>query len=86
MHSLVRTVFGRLKEINPEVEENKLRAPQGEGSSLEVKMNVEPPQNSHDDSLAPSASGEQHISNEQVPSPDPTRRFLFNALIYFNVS
>ncbi|GJJ12038.1 hypothetical protein Clacol_006279 [Clathrus columnatus] len=72
MHSLVRKAFGRLKELDPEVEENKLRTPEnGENVSLEVRMNVQSPQSFQaDSSPLPIPEGDV-TTNEPIPEAAP---------------
>lgn len=40
MHALVRTVFSRLHDLNPEIEEAKLRTNDEDAQESEIKMTV----------------------------------------------
>lgn len=70
MHALVRKVFGRLKELDPLVEESKLRISDSDLTSPEVKMNVQ----SSQDSQGNPTFVEEKTWNEQIQSPTQTRR------------
>jgi len=60
IHALVRKVFSRLKDLDPEKEERKVRPPEGELIKGDVKMSVQAMTSNNEGLLA------EHVTPEEV--------------------
>lgn len=66
MHALVRKVFSRLHELDPEEEESKLVVPEAE-TELELKMSVKAEEAvAVGDTPAPTTTGEQGLPSDPI--------------------
>lgn len=63
MHALVRQVFSRLKNLDPQGEESKMRPPEGEMSKGDVKMSVQAVRSNSEALLA------KHVTPEATTHP-----------------
>ncbi|KAF9001938.1 Sec7-like domain is implicated in guanine nucleotide exchange function [Cyathus striatus] len=71
MHALVRTVFGTLRTLDPEVEEAKLNVNGVDDNEGELKMSVQSALISNDESgRASSDNGSQQLTEERKEPPD----------------
>lgn len=75
MHDVVRTVFARLYDLDPAIEEPKLQSNE-EDSELKVAMGptVTAPSVSKDTSTEPETLVEPSADQHVVPSPAPLER------------
>lgn len=75
MHAVVRKIFGRLHELNPETEEAKLAVSDPEGTENELRMKV---QTAEAPTVDAPHSSVGNAAEEEVETPTPESKELPN--------